>query len=80
MAEAAETAAAAGADTPEHKWYIVHTYSGFEKKVAQAIRDGAVRKKMSGMFEDVVVPSRRWRRCAAARRCRASANSCRATC
>ena len=55
MAEAAE-AAAADAPTDEHKWYIVHTYSGFEKKVAQAIRDGAVRKKMSGMFEDVVVP------------------------
>jgi len=39
------------------RWYIIHTYSGFEKKVAQAIRDQAIRKNMAAMFEEVLVPT-----------------------
>lgn len=39
-----------------HQWYIVHTYSGFEKKVAQGIREEAAKKGLSESFEDVVVP------------------------
>jgi len=45
-----------GALAMTHRWYIVHTYSGFEKKVAQAIKDQAARKGMSAMFEQVLVP------------------------
>lgn len=41
----------------ELRWYIIHTYSGFEKKVAQAIREQADRKGMGEMFEDVLVPT-----------------------
>lgn len=41
----------------EHRWYIVHTYSGFEKKVAQSVTDRAIRKNMSHMFDKVVVPT-----------------------
>ncbi len=41
----------------EPRWYIIHTYSGFERKVAQAIQDQAIRKNMSDMFEQVVVPT-----------------------
>lgn len=38
------------------RWYIVHAYSGFEKKVAQAIREQAVQKNITHLIEDVVVP------------------------
>jgi transcription termination/antitermination protein NusG len=38
------------------RWYIVHAYSGFEKKVAQSIKEQAVQKGLSDKIEDVVVP------------------------
>ncbi len=39
------------------RWYIVHVYANFEKKVAQAIRDGAAQKGMAEHFEEVLVPT-----------------------
>lgn len=39
------------------KWYIVHAYSGFEKKVAQQIKENAAQKGMTDKFEEVTVPS-----------------------
>ncbi len=39
------------------RWYVVHVYSGFEKKVAEAIRDQAVQKGMEDFFEEVLVPT-----------------------
>ena len=41
----------------EPRWYIIHTYSGFEKKVALAIREQADRKNMGEMFDEVLVPT-----------------------
>ena len=38
------------------RWYIVHAYSGFEKKVAAAIREQAVQKEMEDLIEEVMVP------------------------
>src|SRR5687768_14660732 len=38
------------------RWYIVHVYSGFEKKVAQSVREQAVQKNISHLIEEVVVP------------------------
>jgi len=38
------------------RWYIVHAYSGFEKKVAQVIREQAVQNNISHLIEEVVVP------------------------
>ena len=40
-----------------HKWYIVHAYSNFEKKVAEAIRQSAADKGLEEMFEEVFVPT-----------------------
>ena len=41
----------------EAKWYIVHAYSNFEKKVAQAIRDQASLKNLSELIEEIEVPT-----------------------
>jgi transcriptional antiterminator NusG len=40
-----------------HQWYIVHAYSNFEKKVADAIRDQASRQGLEEAFEDIRVPT-----------------------
>ena len=38
------------------KWYIVQSVSGFEKKVANSIREKAIKEGISERIEDVVVP------------------------
>ena len=38
------------------RWYVVHVYSGFEKKVAQSIREQADQKGLAERFEQVLVP------------------------
>ena len=39
------------------KWYIVHAYSNFEKKVAATILEQAERKGLSDLIEDIQVPT-----------------------
>lgn len=39
------------------RWYVVHVYSGFEKKVASSIREQALQKGMTDLFEEVLVPT-----------------------
>ncbi|GAA4871210.1 transcription termination/antitermination protein NusG [Luteimonas vadosa] len=39
------------------RWYVVHAYSGFEKTVAQALRDRIARNEMQERFGDVLVPT-----------------------
>jgi transcriptional antiterminator NusG len=39
------------------QWYVLHVYSGFEKKVAQSIREQATQKGMADLFEEVLVPT-----------------------
>ena len=39
------------------RWYIVHCYSGFEKKVAQSVMEQAENQDLGEMFENVLVPS-----------------------
>jgi len=39
------------------RWYVVHVYSGFEKKVAQSIEEQAQIKGMEDLVEEVLVPT-----------------------
>jgi transcriptional antiterminator NusG len=40
-----------------HRWYVVHVYSGFERKIAQSLREQAVQKGMDKLITDVLVPA-----------------------
>lgn len=39
-----------------HRWYAVHVYSGFERKVAQSLGEQAEQKGMSDRIEQILVP------------------------
>jgi transcriptional antiterminator NusG len=39
------------------RWYIVHAYSNFEKKVADSIEEAAKAKGLSHHFEQILVPT-----------------------
>ena len=39
------------------RWYVIHVYSGFEKKVASAIREQAEQKGLAERFEEILVPT-----------------------
>ncbi|MEN3952900.1 transcription termination/antitermination protein NusG [Iodidimonas sp. SYSU 1G8] len=38
------------------RWYIIQTYSNFEKKVAESIKEQAALQGMADLFEEVLVP------------------------
>jgi transcriptional antiterminator NusG len=39
------------------RWYILQAYSGFEKKVAQTIREDAIKQGVADLIEEVIVPT-----------------------
>ncbi len=39
------------------KWYVLHVYSGFEKKVAESIKEQAEKKGWTDKIADVLVPT-----------------------
>jgi len=39
------------------KWYVLHVYSGFETKVADAIKEKAAKKGLSDHIEEILVPT-----------------------
>ena len=49
------TQSAANSPVPK-RWYIVHAYSNFERKVAEAIKDRAKQQALTDKFEQVLVP------------------------
>ena len=38
------------------RWYIVHAYSNFERKVAESIKERAASAGLADLFEEVLVP------------------------
>ncbi len=42
---------------PGTRWYIVHAYTNFERKVADAIRERAKAGGLDHLFEEIVVPT-----------------------
>ena len=58
LAPAPETAAVAMADlSPHHRWYVIHTYSGFENKVKQSIRQRVLAAGMADVVSQVMIPT-----------------------
>jgi transcriptional antiterminator NusG len=53
--EAAETAEAPLAEETKH-WYIIHTYSGFERKVAESLRTRAEAFGFSDSIGQILIP------------------------
>ena len=41
----------------DKRWYIVHAYSNFEKKVAESIREQAQSRGLADKFEEILVPT-----------------------
>ena len=46
-----------GTQTMDKRWYIVHAYSNFEKKVSESIREQAKQRGLEDLFEQVLVPT-----------------------
>lgn len=54
VSESTETSAPKG---PEMKWYVVHTYSGFETKAKIALEERAASLKKEEFFGEILIPS-----------------------
>lgn len=52
-----DSAAATTISTRPKRWYIVHAYSNFEKKVAESIREQAKQRGLEDHFDEVMVPT-----------------------
>jgi len=38
------------------RWYVIHAYSNFERKVAESIREQAKQRGLSDLFDEILVP------------------------
>src|SRR5215469_16851168 len=38
------------------RWYVIHAYSNFEKKVADSIREQSKQRGLGDLFEEILVP------------------------
>ena len=52
-----EAAVSAPKGNPRHKWYIVHAYSNFEKRVKETILEQAKAQGLEDQFSEVLVPT-----------------------
>ena len=44
-------------DSMSMRWYVVHAYSGYEKKVALAIQDRLTMHNLQDRFGEILVPT-----------------------
>ena len=49
--------ASASADNEKLRWYVVHTYSGYEQKARLALKERIRQSGMEKMFGEVLIPS-----------------------
>ena len=56
ITEAAHESGPSGGDAGK-KWYIVHTYSGFEKKVAESLQQRVQAYGLQGEIGEVLIPT-----------------------
>jgi len=56
-APGSEAAEATSASAPEMKWYIIHTYSGFEQKVADSLKGRAQAFGFANQIGQVLIPT-----------------------
>jgi transcription termination/antitermination protein NusG len=49
----------AGATAMAKKWYVVHTYSGYEQKAKDALKERVKQLKVEEKFGDILVPTER---------------------
>src|ERR1700681_1924416 len=57
MSDTDSTTTALAATGKPKRWYIVHAYSNFEKKVAESIREQGKQRGLADHFEEVMVPT-----------------------
>src|SRR5579863_3866119 len=57
MPEGHEAAAAAGAAPSTKQWYIVHTYSGFEKKVKESLEGRVAAFGLTDKIGQIIIPT-----------------------
>ena len=43
--------------TEREKWFIVHTYSGYENKVADSLKKTVENRQMQDLIKDIVIPT-----------------------
>ena len=43
--------------TMTKRWYVVHVYSGFERKIAQQVKEQAAQKGLAELIDEVLVPA-----------------------
>ena len=61
------------------KWYVVHTYSGYENKVASSIEKAVENRRLHDLITAVNIPTEKVVEVRTARAARLSASSTRAT-
>lgn len=42
---------------PDLRWYVVHTYSGYEQKAKKALEDRAKSKRLDSLLGEILIPS-----------------------